>query len=749
MLKPIAAGSYSQWSRWSLSWRRFCESRPAWVRLFIPFATLIIVVVSVTGGLAFYNGRRAVGDLMDRHKQEVVVHVEQELTHRLNIAHRINQNNIAAVSLGILDFDNPDILERYFWHQLQQNPEVNYIYAGNEAGGIVGVGRNAEEEPRSYRTAGFTQGEYSLYRTDEDGSRRERIDIYPDFDARLRPWYSSAAQPGDEHWSDIYLYAGEPLLGIAASSPIVDPAGQRRGVMATDFVLTKIGEFLEGIPISTGSTLFIMERSGELVATSKNDMPFAQIAPGEQQQRLAARDSSDPVTRATYSFLSDRFRHLDDIDRPEDLEMIFDGQRHFVHIAPFDDGRGLDWLITIVMPERDFMSQIHRNTRCAIALCIGAVAVAIGLSMAIARRMSHPLRQLSEASRGLARGDFSRRLPSYKTRELNVLSRSFNLMVQRLRELFAQLEERNANLERRVEARTAHLTQANYQLRLLLRSVSHDLRNPIMGMLMVLNNIRAQADTQIELDRLEAEQPLVRQGNMLQSSGHQSSGDQIDVLPHSSLILSRHLLETLISSGERQLRLVNSLLEDHDVDSLSNPEAGDAPLVGKRSPTMRPHRLREIVDEVIQDVKPLLDSQQALLDISIPESLPLILADADQLWRVIENLVSNAIAHNDPGIRIRIAAEVATSSRSGPIVCCKVIDDGVGIPLPKQQGLFAPYHQADEHSPGLGLGLYLCRRIIKAHGGTVGVVSQPGAGATFWFTLSAVCSWDSARGQSP
>ncbi|MGB3616400.1 MAG: hypothetical protein WBA10_21590 [Elainellaceae cyanobacterium] len=56
MLKPIATASYPPRSRWLPSWRRSHDARPAWISLFIPFALLIVVVVSVTGWLAFHNG---------------------------------------------------------------------------------------------------------------------------------------------------------------------------------------------------------------------------------------------------------------------------------------------------------------------------------------------------------------------------------------------------------------------------------------------------------------------------------------------------------------------------------------------------------------------------------------------------------------------------------------------------------------------------------------------------------------------
>ncbi|MEG3849476.1 sensor histidine kinase, partial [Microcoleus sp. herbarium19] len=71
------------------------------------------------------------------------------------------------------------------------------------------------------------------------------------------------------------------------------------------------------------------------------------------------------------------------------------------------------------------------------------------------------------------------------------------------------------------------------------------------------------------------------------------------------------------------------------------------------------------------------------------------------------------------------------------MICCTVEDDGAGI-LPEQcEHLFDLYVRGyqSRHSVGLGLGLYLCRQIIAAHGGEIGAISSPGAGAIFWFTL--------------
>jgi signal transduction histidine kinase len=68
---------------------------------------------------------------------------------------------------------------------------------------------------------------------------------------------------------------------------------------------------------------------------------------------------------------------------------------------------------------------------------------------------------------------------------------------------------------------------------------------------------------------------------------------------------------------------------------------------------------------------------------------------------------------------------------------CTLQDDGVGMSQQQQKSLFKLYIRGlhTQHLTGIGLGLYQCRQIIMAHGGCIGVISAPGAGSTFWFTL--------------
>ncbi|HHP7232486.1 MAG TPA: sensor histidine kinase [Xenococcaceae cyanobacterium] len=116
----------------------------------------------------------------------------------------------------------------------------------------------------------------------------------------------------------------------------------------------------------------------------------------------------------------------------------------------------------------------------------------------------------------------------------------------------------------------------------------------------------------------------------------------------------------------------------------------------------------------------------------IADTLPPINGDRLQLWRVFENLINNALKYNPPGVKITLEATVKANE-----IYCTVRDNGIGISPELCNRIFHLYSRGDRvyRSPGLGLELYLCRQIIQAHGGQIGVKSQIGVGSTFWFTL--------------
>ncbi|MFM7440591.1 MAG: sensor histidine kinase, partial [Snowella sp.] len=124
--------------------------------------------------------------------------------------------------------------------------------------------------------------------------------------------------------------------------------------------------------------------------------------------------------------------------------------------------------------------------------------------------------------------------------------------------------------------------------------------------------------------------------------------------------------------------------------------------------------------------EPILTQHQAQLNLNIADPLPLITADSNLLWRVLENLLANALKHNTSNLTITIQVE-----QRDQYLHCQIQDNGMGIHPDLVDSLFERYQRGKNtgKTPGLGLGLYLCRQIIEAHDGQIALLPSSEATA--------------------
>jgi signal transduction histidine kinase len=151
----------------------------------------------------------------------------------------------------------------------------------------------------------------------------------------------------------------------------------------------------------------------------------------------------------------------------------------------------------------------------------------------------------------------------------------------------------------------------------------------------------------------------------------------------------------------------------------------------KQQQGVAPMELNEAVGTVARLVSFSVERKAARLELDLAENLPDVQADAQLIREVCMNLVLNAVDAVDEGGNIRIATRPCDQDS----VILEVADDGRGIPAAVLGQIFDPFFTTKRTGEGTGLGLSISLGIVKAHGGTIRVASEPGKGATFTIML--------------
>ena len=185
---------------------------------------------------------------------------------------------------------------------------------------------------------------------------------------------------------------------------------------------------------------------------------------------------------------------------------------------------------------------------------------------------------------------------------------------------------------------------------------------------------------------------------------------------------SRRYIDAARRSSEALLTILNDILD------FSKMEAGRLTLV------VEPLDIAGLVGDVLEELGAQAREKAIFLDAEIVPGVPArIRGDEGRVRQVLLNLVSNALKFtHSGGVRVRVEGE-------GGKVRVSVIDSGIGIPEDAQKRLFNRFSQVDSSTSrrygGTGLGLAIARKLVTMMEGEIGIVSTPGAGSTFWFTL--------------
>jgi PAS domain S-box-containing protein len=268
----------------------------------------------------------------------------------------------------------------------------------------------------------------------------------------------------------------------------------------------------------------------------------------------------------------------------------------------------------------------------------------------------------------------------------------------------------------------------NGQIKWVLQTVSpihFDGREAILGNLMDITERKYLERKVIEYEELNK-----MKTNLLATVSHELRTPLATIKGYATMMLGyfsrlnlnekRDYLKTIDNSTERLAILVDNLLDT------SRLEAGLLKL------EKHPSSISKLINSVITEAK--VRTPQHNMTIRIKEDIPLISIDTKRIRQVLDNLINNAVKYSPPETEVIISAQ-----NSGNQVLISIQDQGSGIPAEELANIFDRMYRIEQRLytgvDGLGLGLYICRCLVEAHGGRIWVESELGKGSTVFFTL--------------
>jgi two-component system, NtrC family, sensor kinase len=398
--------------------------------------------------------------------------------------------------------------------------------------------------------------------------------------------------------------------------------------------------------------------------------------------------------------------------------------------VPLVHGGAIQGLMNLrVVPERIGLGNQLPRLRTNLALGGAAMLLVVGVGVVLFFHVAvrRPIAELTSSMETTASGNLAAHVPS-RSGEFGWLAASYNRMLRRLkasidenRQLLEQIRRFNDELQEKIRGATEELAGKNVQL----QEVNERLFT-----------------TQRQMTTMEK---LATLGQVATIIAHEL-GTPLNAI-------SGHL-QLLLDADAPDARTIDRLkIIDGQVDRLTAIVRNVLRTMRVPPPKAGPVHFDDVIRREAELIEPVAHKRGVTVELNVPAGLPIITADPDQMEQVLLNLFSNALDAMNAGGRLSVSVRTATREEVEGVapgvwvpledtehLRIDVADTGKGMPPESIKKAFEPFYttktaEGQESGLGVGLGLAICREIVRNHQGEIVITSEAGKGSTFTFYL--------------
>jgi len=537
------------------------------------------------------------------------------------------------------------------------------------------------------------------------------------------------------------------LVAVAVRPYLVD----HRPAAEVDALAKRLGS-------ETGVRITIIDSSGVVLGDSEHD-PLTMENHGQRPEvRAALRDG---------------------VGESERLSATVGYDMLYVAVPIMDGGRLLG-VARAALPLSEVRQTAEGIARTFALAGLAATLLAVFLGLAIARTVTGPVEELTDAAARLAEGELERRVGAYYPDEVGRLARVFDLMASRLQATIESVSSERDTLAAVLSAMEDGILIVDpggtvlRSNRAAARFLSAEAPLEGRSFVEVLRDHELSGVIQGCLQRGAAESGVAEVGpasRYIRVVATPLRGKQEGALALLQDLTEVRRAETVrrdfVANVSHELRTplasLKALVETLEDGAIDEPEVardflskmhaevdGLAQMVGELLELSRIESGRVALSIRAEEVGPMLrraagrlaaqaDRAGVGLSVELPDDLPMVAADSERMGQVLINLLHNAIKFTPPGGRVHLSAR-----QDGDRVLVSVSDTGVGIAAEDLPRIFERFYKADRSRSGggTGLGLAIARHLVEGHGGRIWVESEQGKGSTFSFSLPVAVGQD-------